>query len=193
MKKFNNVLRLALCVSVLAVTLSVPSTWAAGPPGGLSVDVVNTPSNPVPVTLQGTSTVSGNVVVTNTPLPVQDIREPFQASNLSNSGADAALSFPAVPAGKRLVIEHVSAEVNITAAGVAVSNCALNRTDGGPADLFAVQPTASNALNHFFVGTVQTKYYVDSGKSPQVSCSVINGSSAGGISAFISGYFTPLP
>jgi hypothetical protein len=154
---------------------------------------VNTPSNPVPVTLQGTSTVSGNVVVTNTPLPVQDIREPFQASNLSNSGADAALSFPAVPAGKRLVIEHVSAEVNITAAGVAVSNSALNRTDGGPADFFAVQPTASNALNHFFVGTVQTKYYVDSGKSPQVSCSVINGSSAGGISAFISGYFTPLP
>jgi hypothetical protein len=40
---------------------------------------------------------------------------------------------------------------------------------------------------------VHTKYYVDSGKSPQVSCSVLNGSSAGGISAFISGYFAPLP
>jgi hypothetical protein len=196
MKRFSHVLRLAVCVSVLAMTLSVPVTRAAGPPSGLDVNVVNTPSNPVPVTLHGTSTVSGNVAITNTPLPVEDVREPFQADNHNFSQADAALSFPTVPAGKRLVVEHVSVEVGITAAGVAVSVCALNRTDGGPADFFAVQPTASNALNHIFVGSVQTKYYVDSGKSPQVSCSVLavaGGSSAGGITAFISGHLTPAP
>src|SRR5260370_29834403 len=67
MKKFNNVLRLALYVTVLIVALSAPATRAAGPPSGLDVHVVNTPSNPVPVTLQGTGTVSGNVAITNTP------------------------------------------------------------------------------------------------------------------------------
>jgi len=67
MKGFRKVFRVVLCMSVLAFAIGVPPTRAAGPPSGLDVNVVNTPSNPVPVTLQGTSTVSGNVAVTNTP------------------------------------------------------------------------------------------------------------------------------
>ena len=67
MKGFNKVFRVVLCMSVLAVTLSVPATRAAGPPSGLDVNVVNTSSNPVPVTLQGAGTVSGSVAITNTP------------------------------------------------------------------------------------------------------------------------------
>jgi hypothetical protein len=141
-----------------------------------------TTTSPAPATI---------VNPTSAPVPVQDIRTPFQANNEGGS-LDAALSFPAVPTGQRLVIEHVSIELNIENSGVAINTCVLNRTDGGPPDFFTAQPTASNALNHFFVGSVQTIYYVDVGKSAQVSCDVL-GSSGGSISAFISGYLTPAP
>src|SRR5262249_51564348 len=79
MKMFDNLLRLAFCVSVLAIALALSvltsSSQAAdpGPPGGLNVNVVNPPSHPVPVTLQGTGSVTGSVTVTNTatnPVPV---------------------------------------------------------------------------------------------------------------------------
>src|SRR5438045_1023423 len=55
--------------SMIALILSVTGAgvWAAGPDPGLNVTVTNPPSSPVPVTLQGTSTVTGNVAVTNTP------------------------------------------------------------------------------------------------------------------------------
>jgi hypothetical protein len=156
-----------IALGVLATLLGPADlAVAAGPPGGLQVDVVNTPANPVPVTGNIGLATGSSITIDNPasdPVPVQDVREPFQAS----SPDQTTLPFPAVPAGKRLVIEHVSVELNISAAGVAVSTCGLNRTDGGPPDFFTVQPTASNAFNHFFVGSVQTKYYVETGKAPK--------------------------
>ena len=62
MKTWSRVLGLALCASVLAI-LSVPTSSRAvdpGPPGGLNVNVVNTP---LPVT----GTVTGSVSITGTP------------------------------------------------------------------------------------------------------------------------------
>jgi len=76
MRKFGKILRLGLCLSVLAVALSVPTSRAAdpGPPSGLSVKVLNTP---LPVTgtvsvgnLPATQSISGSVTITNTPLAV---------------------------------------------------------------------------------------------------------------------------
>jgi hypothetical protein len=88
----------------------------AGPPSGISVNVVNAPSNAVPVTLQGTGAISGNVAVTNTPR-VRDADNPaFQSvqvdveASLNVSGSLLSAPFIAaytVPAGKRFVIEHV--------------------------------------------------------------------------------------
>src|SRR2546422_10497504 len=76
MRKFGKILRLGLCLSVLAVALSVPTSRAAdpGPPSGLSVKVLNTP---LPVTgtvsvgnLPATQSISGSGTITNTPLAV---------------------------------------------------------------------------------------------------------------------------
>jgi|GraSoiStandDraft_36_1057302.scaffolds.fasta_scaffold38551_1 hypothetical protein len=73
MRKFGKILRLGLCLSVLAVALSAPTSRAAdpGPPSGLSVKVLNTP---LPVTgtvsvgnLPATQSISGSVTITNTP------------------------------------------------------------------------------------------------------------------------------
>ena len=70
MREFGKILRLVLCLSVLAVALSVPTSRAAdpGPPSGLSVKVLNTP---LPVTgtvsignLPATQSISGSVTIT---------------------------------------------------------------------------------------------------------------------------------
>jgi hypothetical protein len=84
----------------------------AGPTVSGSVRVNNTSANPVPVTIQGGNTGSGNR------LPTQNVNEPgrhpFQESIVLNSGAGCApfvcsTSFSPVPAGKRLVVTYVSA------------------------------------------------------------------------------------
>lgn len=64
MRTLSVVSRLAQCSSLLVIAMSFSTTSLAdaGPPGGLSVNVVNTPANPVPVI--GSTTVSGTVAAT---------------------------------------------------------------------------------------------------------------------------------
>ncbi len=74
MNKFGRILQLAVCLSLVVIAVCVPGssqTQAAGPPSGLSVDVVNTPL-PVQGTvnvgnLPATQSVSGNISVSNFP------------------------------------------------------------------------------------------------------------------------------
>lgn len=106
-----------------------------GLPAGRDVRVINLPTEPVPVSLNGTGTVKGDVNVVNTPgvnvlnkptvkidtaqpIPVVDAgavtREPFQirvhlTNNLGDSDGITGFS---VPAGKKLVIEYVNAWMN---------------------------------------------------------------------------------
>jgi len=129
MKRFSNVLRLALCASVLAVTLSVPATRAAGPPSGLDVTVINTPL-PVTGTVSGSVSITGtpNVNVTNTtatPVPTQNVgggaatQVGQPASKLVSLICNSTGCFPiarngtasgavfSVPAGEALVVTDV--------------------------------------------------------------------------------------
>jgi hypothetical protein len=64
----------SLCVAtgLVAGLGFVAVAGAAGPEPGVNVTVTNTPSQPVPVTLQGTGSFTGNVNVTNTPTVVVD-------------------------------------------------------------------------------------------------------------------------
>jgi hypothetical protein len=109
---------------------------ASAAPAGPTVTVDNTSSNPVPVVAQGSTTVAGNVTVSNgasnpvpvagnvavsnartSPVPVVAVdnpaRQPFQFSrSLTFSPATGQTSCAgpcfSVPAGKRMVIEFVS-------------------------------------------------------------------------------------
>src|SRR5207253_626289 len=96
---------------------------AAAPPAASDKDVrvVNTPAEPVPVAVQGTPTVgisaSANTVriaPPAAPLPVQESefagRQPVQVfKHVEPLGFDLTQPIYTVPAGKRLVIEDVSA------------------------------------------------------------------------------------
>jgi hypothetical protein len=112
-------------VAVGTIGMLYPAiAWAAAQvPPSAPVTVVNKPSNPVPVTIQGTGTVSGSVSITNE-VSVRDSDNPaFQPVSVSihplleDGTASAATGLVyTVPAGKRLVIEHAAGELSTTPA-----------------------------------------------------------------------------
>ena len=123
-------LQLSLCavgaylviIAAFGVLGSRPATGQKGSPPGPDVRVVNTAANPVPVTLQGTSQITGDVNVVNTPtvkvdttdaLPVQDL---YAARNAVQGGMAPSVGYD-VPAGKRLVIQFISIDASGAAAG----------------------------------------------------------------------------
>ena len=138
-----NRLRISVCAAsaigvIIALgTLEKPAVGQGnGLPAGRDVRVINTPTEPVPVTLNGTGTVKGDVNVLNTPdvkvvnsptvkvdttqpLRVVDAaavaREPFQTSvelRPNFAGDRHGITTFHIPTGKRMVIEHISAWLN---------------------------------------------------------------------------------
>lgn len=128
------VVTLAIAILGLSFLLSAPRASEAAP-SDKDVVVVNTPADPVPVSVQGTvqSAQNGawNVGLTgtptvqvgnaaNAPVLVRDVDNParhpytsqvFLSWTPGNNVASA--DFSAVPAGKRLVLEYVAAEGSI--------------------------------------------------------------------------------
>ena len=115
----------------IAITTLVSATFSnvqAAPPDTKSgpstpVQVINTTASPVPVTVPGGISISGTVPVTITnqgasPTPYQASSGCFGALVLGEAQCDMA--FPAVPAGKRLIVEHVTMEANLVTAGAKI-------------------------------------------------------------------------
>ncbi len=107
MKRFGNILRFALCVSVLAIPLGVPTRSRAvdpGPPSGLNVTVTNTTSNPVL-----TQNVGGGAA-TQVGQPASNLLGLLCNSKgcfpIARNGTASGSKF-SVPAGQALVITDV--------------------------------------------------------------------------------------
>ncbi|MHC4626011.1 MAG: hypothetical protein ACYTDV_03425 [Planctomycetota bacterium] len=133
MKNHKNSIIIAAASVVLFCVLAQNSSQKAqgqGPPadrgpGPQPVTVVNASSEPVPI--QGDVevvnveplSVQGDVKVVNTePVPVivtnQTAFQPWQASfslDLADGETSKMVSFPTIPAGKRLVIESITAQL----------------------------------------------------------------------------------
>ena len=98
---------------------------APNTPPSASVTVVNTGANPVPVVQQGGVTLNGtpSVNIANSavsPVPVRAVdsstaQPVFQSRSVESSANTTPVAFflYRVPAGKLLVVEHVSARVNV--------------------------------------------------------------------------------
>ena len=106
-----------LCIIAFVGLIVVPATViAAGPPGGLDVNVVN--PIPLPVTGDINATVTGDVNVINTdPIPIQNVDRPANQPVVEailpilHEGMKRTISplkILTVPAGKLLIIEHIS-------------------------------------------------------------------------------------
>jgi len=138
-------------------------------PTDKDVRVINSTLEPVPTAAQGTTTISGNVSVTNTPtvnfapgasvtvantaanaIPVVNINDagqPFQASaGMVQSGTNVStLTVATVPAGKRLVIEWVSMTAQVPPGQHAeIMEITTSSGSGGASHAFVIhqQPNA---------------------------------------------------
>jgi hypothetical protein len=110
------------------------------------VIVRNTVGEPVPVTVQGVATVQGAVTLSDTPTvnvqntastPLLITSEPpelFQKSGffILEDGQQGGLSLVDVPAGKRLVLQYVSAETGLNGASITHITVTSGQGTGGP-------------------------------------------------------------
>ena len=143
----------------LVISPSIAKGGPAGPPEGLDVKIVN----PLPVPVEGDLAVTNDE---NNPVPVSIInnttvvknsdqpgRLPYQQRlSFSGSSADASyyhlLELPAVPEGKRLVIEHISAIIKVDRDTANLGYLSFASPDAdyfvnGGDDIAIIQPSAT--------------------------------------------------
>jgi len=158
----------------VAFSLLITDVWA-----GPNVTVTNTASNPVPVSVQGSTSISGTVnaaqngtwnvgITGNTPgtplFVVISATNPFQ-TKMSTDPQHGELQFQ-VPANKRLVIEYVSyicqysaaALPSIGAVGLATTVNGVHATHWIPHDSSEGQNVG---VTHRCVTGRQTRIYAD--------------------------------
>ena len=199
----------SVVLASLVVTLGVAGAFlisersiAANPePGSAPVNIVG----PLPLPVTGTLGLApgGSVTVANpatNPVLVSNIneslREPFQFASVfiafSSGGSNS--NVVTVPANKRLVIEHVSAAININSQG-GLATAGLGISGSNVADFIACQATGSTSsnLSHFYSCSVQTKFYAAPGQTVDFGVTSADGNGTGFYKVFVSGYYVPAP
>ena len=176
--------RLVVVVAQIGLAMLAADAGAQNPhPGSAPVNIVG----PLPLPVTGNVNVTGSVSVAQ--------QEPFQFGTVStsfNTGSGLA-TLVVVPAGKRLVIEGVSANINVTQTGGLAS---VSVNIGGTFDrvntlMCQQQGTSPNNLNHWFFCSTQVKLHAEPGQTVTFSVSTADSSSGGFFRAFASGYFVP--
>lgn len=201
MKPSNLAMKLALCTLLLTgayrADAQLMNLGALGPVK--KVEVVNPPTKPLPVTggvaITNTPTVQLNGAVKlddSVPVRVSDANHPAQfpyqytdvVADSSQCGGSCNFSFPAVPAGYRLVITDVSAQLGPTATVVVLEGG--QQTNGLQTTLFVPVPYAGSA----FLAAPVT-FYVKSGDSPSARIFRPDSRSAASELVTLVGYLVP--
>jgi hypothetical protein len=108
---------LGISAFVVSVALSGPGAvqgqGAGGGGAAKEVIVANTAAQPVPAAVQGTVTVSGSVSVSNAPNPALQPWQFAASLDMADGEMSRMVMLPALPAGKRLVLEFGSTELTV--------------------------------------------------------------------------------
>lgn len=181
-----------------------------------NVNVVNTASNPVPTVAQGTTSIAGNVSVTNTPtvnlasgatvginndasrpVPIQDVdrptAQPFKQTSQLTFDPGFALAMGgqfSVPAGKRLVIECVTVIAEVPLGQNVLYARIVN---AGNALILTLTHPGNYAAGEVFVGTHRVFAVLEPGTQVQPSAFRDSGTAGGTMSMLISGYLVDVP
>jgi hypothetical protein len=216
MSRLRNKLIVLAAVGILAVVGSLMNSRRANAQSGSLRVTIGAPL-PVPVSITGSSTISGtvglasgaSVRVNNTvtdPVRVSNVNDaiqPFQASNFCSGTAGTggcAVTIFTVPAGKRAVVEYYNGSANFAnvAAAGQVFLVDLRTTVAGQAHTHYLPPTppAVSNLTGPGAGTSwgqQVRLYADSGTTilgdglPSITASPFN------LTFNISGYLVDVP
>jgi len=192
MNRFKNRMIIGAVFALLATIgaiMNLHQVKAQGPPGGVSVSIVN----PVPVPVTGSTTVSGTVGIAGTPnvkvtnpatapmfvLHVNDPgRVPYQSVVSGNINSCVVQNlclgvFPTVPSGHRLVIQHASIQAALSTGATTVFVVLGDNFSNFSATIL---PSA-NGLGLAIVDQAVLAYF-DAGQKPQLgidsSSAVIN-------------------
>lgn len=190
--------------TALALSMLLTSFGAvgAGPPDGLNVMVINDPDNPIPVTIDGTSVVTGSVAITNTPT-VKVAGTPYSVNVNGDCNTTFCFfnTFPDVPTAKRLVITYVSVLVRPTLTTTIVDLAQLRTTDTNTGNLNATNffgltqighAGASNVFNSWAVSS-PVLAFVAAGSSPRLEVGLRTNGSISVAEATLSGYLVDAP
>jgi hypothetical protein len=188
-----------LLFAIAAILGTTGAATAAGPDPGLNVTVTNPPSAPVPVTLSGTSSVSGSVAVTNFPAvqKTRDILAPGQSpftQKTSFNPSEFVFATPVttpVPAGQRFIINYVSVVAFSQNTGFHLTSAACQvQYVSGP--FLAAFSLASNPLELFWAS--ENMFVVlNEGEQLGALCRLVTGAPASQKVDFtVSGYAVPV-
>jgi hypothetical protein len=152
---------------VLTSPLPLPVTGTVGVTG--PVAVTSQQSGPWNVGIIGTPTV--NVNPTGNAQPGRNIDEPgrvpYQA--FIHAGASNQAVFPAIPTGKRLIIEHLSAFANVTSPVLIIGFQPDSRAASNEFRLAGRTDPQTGTGNFFLSFNENFRAYADAGYVPAVS------------------------
>jgi hypothetical protein len=205
MKKLTGLLGAGVVVA--SVVIASGSAWAQGAPDpragpSTPVQVVNTATDPVPVT----GTVNGDVQVTGGRLDVTALNDvvntPYMVS-VSGSfvGGDLTPFNFDVPDGMRLIVETITVRYALEAAGNAVTQMGVStpqgsfwsgeiplQQQGGIDDIFGTK--------YWIVGTLSAKLRIDAALGKDNELAVFSRLSTGAIgtaNVLVAGYLVAIP
>jgi hypothetical protein len=196
-------------LAAAALTLFATSVLGASPSVKPSPDtpvsVTNTSANPVPVSVQGGLSVSGNVNVTNPVLSVDALNdllnEPyFVSQSFAFSSADSQLqaNFD-IPNGKRLIVENITARAAFDATSNAVLEFAYVGQSGQQTGYLSLTAQGDipgfGGTTYWFVGTHSVKLRLDAvtGSTNELVFFLQRGPVGGTWNVSVAGYLVPLP
>jgi len=151
------------------------------------------------VTLSGTSSISGNVAITNFPAvqKTRDVLAPGQSPLTQKTRFNPSASFddilvtPQVPAGQRFIVSYVSAIALSNNSGFPLTSatCLLRFANGSNLAAFGL---ASNPLG-FFWASESMFVVLNEGEQLGAFCQLVTGAPASQLVDFtLSGYFVPV-
>ena len=218
MKNIRSYLLVLCALTIFGVSFLLYGAGYSRAASDKDVVVVNTSSNPVPVSAQGTTNIAGSVSVSNTPnvniansptvtlnnsaanpLMVRDVdnpaRQAFQ-NQISFNVPQASLTclpIATVPGGKRLVIEYASLSAFLNIFGDETVPFAFLEVvpASGPPQHFQLDVDQTSNPHAYRVAQ-QVRFYAD---SPSVQfCVQVDGTNGGPANAIasVSGYFVNL-
>lgn len=163
---------LAVFGTLLVALLAMPGVSIAADTFK-DVFIVNDADHPVPTKAQGTTQVDGTVQVGNTPTvnvaTGSADHDPYQKTVTFNQGPNTCtqfvceVNFPAVPAGKRLVITYASAQYGLSSGGTG-ARVRLS-TSGSEISL----PAPVRIGFDTYVASAPVTFYVNAGQAPTLS------------------------
>jgi hypothetical protein len=200
MNKMKNYLLPAIGFAVLVGAFMFSSPFAGhsyGAPTASDVKVVNTSSQPVPIAVTNTPAVK-IISDANYPVFVREVENPAKQAfqdkvtfNLADGFSEVCMPIAVVPAGKRLVIEYVSARVSLPG-GQKLRGFQLFNNLSGDFAYHSLLPTPTGAFNEYVVGQ-SLRLYADANTQVSICASRDLGAGNAQVLATISGYLVDLP